>query len=145
MGASHRVWAQQRLLSAALMLFHSPIAACSGAHLSPPPPHALLVLLQVTQLNWRLTEGGGEAIYCLGVEDNGHTRGLERSELEASLEVLRSMAAEVGAGAEVLRVSPGGGKAPGMLGANAGLVAGGSRVQGWVRQRRCRWHATVLD
>ncbi|KAL4421140.1 hypothetical protein ABPG77_000775 [Micractinium sp. CCAP 211/92] len=61
----------------------------------------------VTQLNWRLTEGGGEAIYCLGVEDNGHTRGLERDELEASLEVLRSMAAEVGAGAEVLRTPPG--------------------------------------
>lgn len=40
-----------------------------------------------------------------GVEDNGHPRGLDERELDASLGVLRSMAAEVGAQAEVLQVS----------------------------------------
>lgn len=43
-----------------------------------------------------------------GVEDNGHPRGLDERELDASLGVLRSMAAEVGAQAEVLQVSGGG-------------------------------------
>ncbi|KAL4451725.1 hypothetical protein ABPG75_007387 [Micractinium tetrahymenae] len=61
----------------------------------------------VTQLNWRLAEGAGEAIYCLGVEDNGHPRGLEEDEMAASLGVLRAMAAEVGAAAEVLQMPPG--------------------------------------
>ena len=39
-----------------------------------------------------------------GVEDNGHPRGLDEQDLDASLGVLRSMAAEVGAQAEVLQV-----------------------------------------
>lgn len=88
---------------------------------------------QVTQLNWRLAEGAGEAIYCLGVEDNGHTRGLEEGELQASLRVLRSMAAEVGASAEVLRVSPG--MRGGGLSAGEGLWRG--TVQG-ARDAECR-------
>ncbi|PRW57468.1 Two-component response regulator ARR14 isoform 1 [Chlorella sorokiniana] len=61
----------------------------------------------VTQLKWRLSEGGGECLYALGVEDNGHPRGLDDQDLEASLSVLRSMAAEVGAQAEVLQTPPG--------------------------------------
>ena len=44
-----------------------------------------------------------------GVEDNGHPRGLSQAELDASLDVLRSMAAEVGAQAEVLQVRGWGG------------------------------------
>ena len=39
-----------------------------------------------------------------GVEDNGHPRGLDEAELEASLAVLSAMSAEVGAEAEVLQV-----------------------------------------
>lgn len=45
-----------------------------------------------------------------GVEDNGHPRGLSQAELDASLGVLRSMAAEVGAQAEVLQVRGWGGE-----------------------------------
>jgi GTPase len=62
--------------------------------------------VQVTQLNWRLSEGGGACLYALGVEDNGHPRGLSPPDLAASLEVLQAMAAEVGAEAEVLQVGP---------------------------------------
>lgn len=42
--------------------------------------------------------------FAQGVEDNGHPRGLDQQDLDASLGVLRSMAAEVGAQAEVLQV-----------------------------------------
>ena len=59
---------------------------------------------QVTQLNWRLAEGSGECLYCVGVEDNGHPKGLEAADLQGSLAVLRAMAAEVGAATEVLQV-----------------------------------------
>jgi hypothetical protein len=62
---------------------------------------------QVTQLNWRLSEGSGQCLYALGVEDNGHPRGLDSGDLRASLEVLQAMAAEVGAEAEVLQTPPG--------------------------------------
>ena len=89
-------------------------AAVSRQHGSRLPPSLGIfnscqevnaLTLQVTQLNWRLSEGGGECLYALGVEDNGHPRGLGDAELAASLGVLRSMSAEVGAAAEVLQVS----------------------------------------
>lgn len=64
----------------------------------------------VTQLNWRLSEGCGECIYFLGVEDNGHPLGLAKAELSASLAVLRAMAVEVRATAEVLQTPPGSAK-----------------------------------
>ncbi len=46
----------------------------------------------VTQLKWRLREGQGEAIYEIGVEDNGVCAGLNDADLEASLATLRTMA-----------------------------------------------------
>ena len=46
----------------------------------------------VTQMKWRLEEGLGEAIYEIGVEDNGFLAGLTDDELEASLATLRKMA-----------------------------------------------------
>lgn len=46
----------------------------------------------ITQMKWRLKEGEGEAIYAIGVEDNGVISGLKKEELESSLETLRSMA-----------------------------------------------------
>ncbi|GAB4819226.1 hypothetical protein N2152v2_006272 [Parachlorella kessleri] len=57
----------------------------------------------VTQLKWRLSEGGGECFYFIGVEDNGHPRGLPPQELQQSLAVLDAMAGEVGAAASLLR------------------------------------------
>ncbi|KAL1122925.1 hypothetical protein AAG570_003250 [Ranatra chinensis] len=57
----------------------------------------------VTQLKWRLREGGGEAIYEIGVEDSGLLAGLGAAEMDASLKTLADMAAELGATTTVLR------------------------------------------
>ena len=46
----------------------------------------------MTQMKWRLQEGDGEAIYEIGVEDNGLLTGLTSSELNGSLNTLTQMA-----------------------------------------------------
>jgi len=46
----------------------------------------------VTQMKWRLQEGEGEAIYQIGVEDNGMLAGLRDAEMKASLDTLKTMA-----------------------------------------------------
>lgn len=46
----------------------------------------------VTQMKWRLQEGQGEAIYEIGVEDNGILAGLTDTEMQASLHTLGRMA-----------------------------------------------------
>jgi len=60
------------------------------------PSHTRFVRL-VTQMKWRLLEGGGQAIYELGVADSGALVGLTPSDLRATLNTLRAMAAEIGA------------------------------------------------
>ena len=50
-----------------------------------------------SQMKYRLMEGGGEAIYYLGVYDNGFLRGLDPEEEERSLDVLRKVASRLGA------------------------------------------------
>ncbi|XP_032876632.1 GTP-binding protein 2 [Amblyraja radiata] len=57
----------------------------------------------VTQMKWRLQEGRGEAVYQIGVEDNGLLVGLSEDELKASLKTLRRMAEKVGADITILR------------------------------------------
>merc|ERR1719495_2952582 len=57
----------------------------------------------VTQMKWRLREGQGEAIYEIGVEDNGLMTGLCDEDMDSSLETLREMARRLGATIEVLR------------------------------------------
>lgn len=57
----------------------------------------------VTQLKWRLREGGGEAIYEIGVEDSGLLAGLPSHEMDASLKTLSQMASELGASTTILR------------------------------------------
>ncbi|XP_055878486.1 GTP-binding protein 2-like [Biomphalaria glabrata] len=57
----------------------------------------------VTQMKWRLEEGQGEAIYEIGVEDNGFLTGLSDTEMDASLSTLKKMADRLGASIEVLR------------------------------------------
>lgn len=57
----------------------------------------------VTQMKWRLREGQGEAIYEMGVEDNGALAGLSQSDMSASLHTLEKMAQELGATITVLR------------------------------------------
>ena len=48
-------------------------------------------------MKWRLLEGGGQAIYELGVADSGALVGLVPDDLRASLDTLHAMAAEIGA------------------------------------------------
>jgi len=68
--------------------------------LSPSPARFTRL---VTQLKWRLLEGGGQAYYELGVADSGALIGLPRVELEASLETLEMMAGEIGASVIIVK------------------------------------------
>jgi GTPase len=49
-----------------------------------------------TQMQWRLTEGGGACTYLLGVADDGNPVGLPPATLAASLETLSRLAASLG-------------------------------------------------
>ncbi|OQR94838.1 GTP-binding protein [Achlya hypogyna] len=51
----------------------------------------------VTQLNWRLNEGHGEAFYEIGVSDGGRIVGMAPQDLEASLGTLYRMCQVLGA------------------------------------------------
>lgn len=66
-----------------------------------PTPSRLARL--ITQLKWRLLEGGGQALYQIGVADSGTLIGLTRPDLERSLETLEIMAGEIGASVIVVR------------------------------------------
>jgi GTPase len=57
----------------------------------------------VTQMKWRLQEGLGEAIYEIGVEDNGLLSGLAEKEMKSSLDTLRLMAERLGASLTIIR------------------------------------------
>ncbi|XP_076463579.1 GTP-binding protein 2-like [Babylonia areolata] len=57
----------------------------------------------VTQMKWRLEEGNGEAIYEIGVEDNGILTGLNEADLQASMSTLEKMASRLGANLSILR------------------------------------------
>lgn len=57
----------------------------------------------VTQMKWRLQEGQGEAIYEIGVEDNGNLTGLTEAEMKASLDTLQKMAVRLGAALSVIQ------------------------------------------
>ncbi|CAE6446123.1 unnamed protein product [Rhizoctonia solani] len=66
-----------------------------------PSPERLTRL--ITQLKWRLLEGGGQALYEIGVGDGGQLVGLPRQEMEGSLDALEKMAGELGATVVILR------------------------------------------
>ena len=66
-------------------------------------PSAARFARLVTQMKWRLLEGGGQAYYELGVADSGALVGLPRYELEQSLETLEMMAGEIGASVIVVK------------------------------------------
>lgn len=65
-----------------------------------PSPERLEHL--TSQLKWRLAEGQGEALYELGVEDNGFPRGLPPEELNKSISTLETMAKNLAAEASVV-------------------------------------------
>jgi GTPase len=53
-------------------------------------------------MKWRLREGNGEALYNIGVEDNGVMTGLSDEEMSSSLDTLQDMARRLGATVQVL-------------------------------------------
>lgn len=54
-------------------------------------------------MKWRLHEGGGQAIYRLGVDDNGSVTGLPADEMTASIVTLHQMARRLSANLSLLR------------------------------------------
>lgn len=64
-----------------------------------------------SQMKYRLFEGGGEAIYVLGVSDDGTPRGLSPEEVEETLGTLQRVAEKVGAKIRVLERSEASGRA----------------------------------
>ncbi|KAF8603024.1 hypothetical protein BDV93DRAFT_607090 [Ceratobasidium sp. AG-I] len=66
-----------------------------------PSPERLTRL--ITQLKWRLLEGGGQALYEIGVGDKGQLIGLPRREMDGSLDALERMAGELGATVMILK------------------------------------------
>src|ERR1700722_7581886 len=68
--------------------------------LSPSPARFARL---VTQMKWRLLEGGGQAYYELGVSDTGALVGLPRADLDHSLHTLDRMAGEIGASVIVVK------------------------------------------
>jgi hypothetical protein len=108
----------------------------------------------VTQLKWRLLEGGGHAYYELGVADSGALIGLPPAELEMSLETLDLMAGEIGASVIVVKEV----EVPATIadismaeeGLTNGLEDGPGAVDSCIgsrrpRRRQCRGHATAGD
>jgi hypothetical protein len=91
----------------------------------------------VTQMKWRLLEGGGQAYYELGVADNGALIGLPRPELEQSLETLDMMASEIGASVIVVKEI----EVPAIVAGTAGYDAD-RRNDKWRRQKAARNSAT---
>nr|XP_039254255.1 GTP-binding protein 2-like [Styela clava] len=66
-------------------------------------PTAFRIEHLITQMKWRLQEGQGEAIYKIGVEDNGICAGLTSDEMKQTMETLNQMASRLGADLSVLR------------------------------------------
>jgi len=88
----------------------------------------------VTQLKWRLLEGGGQAYYELGVADSGALVGLPRTELEQSLETLEMMAGEIGASVIVVKEI----EVPAVM---AGIAA--TQTDTWNGRRQKRAHVDL--
>lgn len=45
----------------------------------------------ITQMEWRIRQGNGKAIYMLGYENNGNAYGLCKTELIQTIEVLKNI------------------------------------------------------
>ena len=57
----------------------------------------------VTQMQFRLTEGGGECRYLIGVDDDGSMHGLRQSELDETLKTINQMANQLNAETKIIR------------------------------------------
>lgn len=61
----------------------------------------------VTQMRYRMNEGGGEACYVLGVRDDGFAAGISDDELARSIDAVGAMAAALGAKASAAETAQG--------------------------------------
>lgn len=76
----------------AIVLISNFMASCCMAQLKLVNPTQYRFEHLATQMKWRLQEGRGEAVYQIGVEDNGLLVGLSEADMRASLRTLRMMA-----------------------------------------------------
>ena len=60
-----------------------------------------------SQMNYRLREGSGECYYEIGVEDNGNTLGISKRELEISLNVINTIANNLGCKTKIMKLIQG--------------------------------------
>ena len=60
-----------------------------------------------SQMNYRLREGSGECYYEIGVEDNGNTLGISKQELEISLNVINTIANNLGCKTKIMKLIQG--------------------------------------
>lgn len=74
-------------------------------HLIEPTPERFEQL--VSQMKYRIEEGGGEALYELGVSDKGEPYGLNDEELEKSMETMKKLAEANNAEANIVYVKSG--------------------------------------
>ena len=74
-------------------------------HLIEPTPERLERL--ISQMKYRLAEGGGEALYELGVSDRGVPYGLTDKELEKSMETMKILAEANNAEANIVYIKAG--------------------------------------
>lgn len=49
----------------------------------------------ITQLNFRINEGNGNAIYLIGVSDNGHVIGLNDIQLKHNIDIINYMSSKI--------------------------------------------------
>ena len=74
-------------------------------HLIEPTPDRIERL--ISQMKYRLAEGGGEALYELGVSDSGVPHGLNDEELEKSMETMKILAEDNNASANIVYIKSG--------------------------------------
>ena len=74
-------------------------------HLIEPTPERLEQL--VSQMKYRIEEGGGEALYELGVSDLGVPHGLNDEELEKSMETMKILAEANNSSANIVYIKSG--------------------------------------
>jgi GTPase len=82
----------------------------------------------ITQMQFRINEGSGEAFYKIGYEDNGFPLGMKPDELLSSIKTILRMASELKADVIVLQVLKG----------EKGLVV-------ILLVRKFQWHAVKMD
>ena len=67
-----------------------------------------LVMKRASQLLFRLIEGEGKAIYLLGIDDNGEVIGLNKQEMETTINFMKKIVEEAKGTIKIIRIYNGG-------------------------------------